>query len=306
MSDIKLFRISGNAATEIQGTASHLEKPLQSLIEANLEPLLGIRFVASEHYTDEIHGGRIDSLGLDENNSPVIIEYKRSIGESVMSQGLYYFDWLMTHRADFQLLVQERFGPALGAAIDWDSPRVICIAADFTKYDAHAVKHMKCSLELIRYRHFGKDIMLLELVNAVAPRRANSKKTAKGAKGSGADKPVADWLADLTLPMRELFDSLDGYLTSLGDDVLRKDLKLYIAFKRLRNFATVCFHKNKLLVYLNVAPARVNLVKGYTRDVRKIGHWGTGKVEVTLKNLADLDKAKPLLLQAYEGGSHAG
>ena len=55
MSDIKLFRLSGGTATELQGNASDLEKPLQTLIEANLQPLLNIRFVASEHSTGKTH-----------------------------------------------------------------------------------------------------------------------------------------------------------------------------------------------------------------------------------------------------------
>jgi hypothetical protein len=42
MSDIKLFRLIGNKATEIPTSASTLEKPLQNLIEQNLEVLLGI------------------------------------------------------------------------------------------------------------------------------------------------------------------------------------------------------------------------------------------------------------------------
>ncbi len=33
MSDIKLFRLSGGTASELQGRASDLEKPLQTLIE---------------------------------------------------------------------------------------------------------------------------------------------------------------------------------------------------------------------------------------------------------------------------------
>lgn len=51
MSDIKLFRLAAGKATELQGDASDLEKPLQTLIEANLEPLLGIRFLATEYST---------------------------------------------------------------------------------------------------------------------------------------------------------------------------------------------------------------------------------------------------------------
>ena len=95
MSDIKLFRLTVGQATELQGNASDLERPLQTLIEANLQPLLNIRFIASEHSTGKTHGGRIDSLGLDENDCPVILEYKRSVGENVINQGLFYLDWLM-------------------------------------------------------------------------------------------------------------------------------------------------------------------------------------------------------------------
>lgn len=53
-------------------------------------------------------------------------------------------------------------------------------------------------------------------------------------------------------------------------------------------------------------PDQVNPVEGFTRDVRKIGQWGTGSVEVTLRTSADLEEAKPLLLEAYEGDSRAG
>jgi RecB family endonuclease NucS len=81
MSDIKLFRLTGNAATELQGSALDLEKPLQTLIEANLQPLLNIRFIACEQCTSKTHGGRIDSLGLDENHCPVTLEYKRNWGQ---------------------------------------------------------------------------------------------------------------------------------------------------------------------------------------------------------------------------------
>lgn len=64
MSDIRLFQLNGDRATELKGQASDLEKPLQTLIESNLDTLLGIRFLASEYSTGKTHGGRIDSLGM--------------------------------------------------------------------------------------------------------------------------------------------------------------------------------------------------------------------------------------------------
>ncbi|MDQ2785531.1 MAG: DUF91 domain-containing protein, partial [Chloroflexota bacterium] len=110
MSDIKLFRTNNGTVEELKGTSVALEKSLQTLIEQHLEAFLGIRFLASEHSTGKVYGGRIDTLGIDENGCPVIIEYKRALNENVINQGLFYLDWLMDHKADFKLLVMEKFG----------------------------------------------------------------------------------------------------------------------------------------------------------------------------------------------------
>ena len=45
---------------------------MRLIFEKNLEALLGVRFLASEFMTT--NGGRIDTLGLDENGCPVILE----------------------------------------------------------------------------------------------------------------------------------------------------------------------------------------------------------------------------------------
>jgi predicted transport protein len=304
MSDIKLFRLFGTTATELQGSASDLEKPLQTLIEANLAPLLSIRFLASEHSTGKTHGGRIDSLGLDENDCPVILEYKRSVGENVINQGLFYLDWLMDHQAEFKLLVLDKLGTTAADAIDWSAPRVVCIAADFTKYDGHAVQQIGRNIELIRYRRFGDDLLLLESANAWGdtttkatlskqPKATVAKPAAAPAalpgapsntalvKPTGPDKSYAELLAGVSEPTQQLLASLEDYTLSLGDDVQRKELRLYAAFKRLKNFATV--------------------VLPIARDVTHIGHWGTGNLEVTLHTLADLEATKPFINAAYEG-----
>lgn len=313
MSDIKLFRLQSGHAVELQGDASDLEKPLQNLIEANLDTLLGIRFLATEYSTGKTHAGRIDSLGLDENNCPVILEYKRSVGENVINQGLFYLDWLMDHQAEFKLLVMDKLGKPAADAIDWSAPRLVCIAADFTKYDGHAVQQINRNIELIRYRRFGEELLLLELANATSANggRASAAKTAKVQKSppaeAGAAKPVtgdrsfAEWLPLLAPHLSELMASLEGHVLSLGDDVQRKELKLYVAFKRLKNFATVVPQKTRLLVYLHVDPAQVLPLPLNGRDVRQQGHWGTGDLELSLASQSDLDAAKPLILLAYEG-----
>ncbi len=316
MSDIKLFRLAQGKATELQGDASDLEKPLQTLIESNLETLLGIRFLATEYSTGKTHGGRIDSLGLDENHCPVILEYKRSMGENVINQGLFYLDWLMDHQAEFKLLAMNELDKAASDAIDWTAPRLVCIAADFTKYDGHAVQQINRNIELIRYRRFGNDLLLLELANASSASSGKavfgrvSKSAARGselpsspaaATKVGADKSYAELLQTLPAPMCELLASLEDYVLSLGDDVQRKELKLYAAFKRLKNFATVVLQKNRLLLYLHVDPLEWVGKLTNARDVSQQGHWGTGDLEVSLSTLIDLDAAKASILAAYEG-----
>ncbi len=100
MSDIKLFRLDGDSPHELVARSETVEKSLQNLLERHLETFLGVRMLASEHFTGKAHGGRIDTLRIDENNSPVIIEYKRSLNENVINQGLFYLDWLLDHRAE--------------------------------------------------------------------------------------------------------------------------------------------------------------------------------------------------------------
>jgi hypothetical protein len=135
MSDIKLFRISGDAVTQLEAKSATLERHVQSQIEKHLKELLGIQFLETEYSTGPRHGGRIDTLGIDENGCPVIIEYKRSLNENVINQGLYYLDWLLDHQGEFKLLVLDKFGKDLADKIDWSNPRLLCIAGDFTKYD---------------------------------------------------------------------------------------------------------------------------------------------------------------------------
>lgn len=301
MSDIKIFRLDSNSASELKGQSVALEKSLQTLIEKNLFTFLGVQFLSSEYSTGKTHGGRIDTLGIDENNRPVIIEYKRSVNENVINQGLYYLDWLMDHKAEFVLLTIKTLGQKVADLIEWSSPRLLCIAGDFTKYDEYAVQQINRNIELIRYRKFEDSLLLFELVNVVT--------STDGGDGNGggktvksAGKTVSQYLAAANKNLTDLYESLKTFLEALGDDVQINTLKNYFAFKRLKNFACVEVHPKtaRLLVYAKVDPETIELVEGFTRDVRNIGHFGTGELEITISTTEDLERAKPLLLRSYE------
>jgi len=183
MSDIKLFRIADGAVTQLAGTSVAVEKSLQHLIEKYLEEFLGVTFLASEYSTGKTHGGRIDTLGIDENGYPVIIEYKRSLNQNVITQGLYYLDWLMDHQGEFTLFVQTKLGKEQADSIEWSKPRLLCIAGDFTRYDTHAVQQMGRNIDLIRYQRYGDEFLLFELLNAPVVQSVSEPVLDNGATG---------------------------------------------------------------------------------------------------------------------------
>lgn len=298
MGDIKLFRI-GNGAKELQGSSAAIEKSLQTLIETNMEVFFGISFLASEYSTGKNHGGRIDSLGLDENHCPVILEYKRSVDENVISQGLFYLDWLMDHKAEFKFLVMDKLGKQAADKIDWSGPRLVCIAGDFTKYDEHAVKQINRNIELIRYRKYGDELILFELMNAVVASETPTSGRADGAKRY-KDKTVMEALQQADVGIQNIYSDLRDFILDLGDDVQEKVLKFYVAFKKIRNFACVEIRNKAILLYLNLDPDRVELEEGFSRDVRNIGHWGTGDLEVRIGSMEDFEKAKHLIIKSYK------
>jgi predicted transport protein len=305
MSDLKLFRTSPASVAELSGGAVPLEKSLQTLFEANLEALLGVRFLASEYVTNE--GGRIDTLGIDENDTPVVIEYKRSSNENVINQGLSYLDWLMGHRKDFDWLVFEKLGAAAAKQVNWSGSRLICIAGDYNKWDEQAVKQMGRNIALFRYRRYAGDLLLLEQLTATSAKPSNSSQSGNYTDPSATPagkkyKTTTDDIAEAPPGLRDIYHALKAHLEALGDNVEIKMNDKYVAFRRIKNFACVLFRNKigKLLVYVCVNPDSVTIEPGFTNDMRATGHYGTGDLEITIKSMGDLEKAKPLLDAAYQ------
>lgn len=296
MADIKLFDIKGTVREYPGGTVT-LEKELQTVIENNMVTFFGVTFLASECGTTD--GGRMDSIGIDENHCPVIFEFKRSMKENVINQGLFYLNWLLDHKDSFKVLVIEKLGLKEASNIDWTMPRVVCIASDFTKYDESAIKQMNRNISLIRYKKFGDDLLMFEQVNeniAEAIPDHESAPVPKQQKG----KSFAEQYKNAKPEIKILYDDLRNYILSQGDDISENNLKLYTAFKKIKNFVCVEVFNNRLLLHLRLDVSTVDYEEGFTRDTSKINHWATGDVEVLIHNRADFEKAKSLIDRAYD------
>jgi predicted transport protein len=298
LSDIKLFRI-GASVHELLGSSVVVDKALRALIEAHLDTFLGVRFLASGYSTGRAQGRRVDTLGIDENNSPVVIEYKRSLNHNVINRGLSYLDWLLEHRGEFALLAMKRVGVEVQGNIDWSSPRLICIAGDFTRHDRHEVSGIDRPIELVRYRKYDNEFMVLELVNAT---NGTLRVADTVAQTRAKRKTVSDSLDQSPAELRGLYQATEDFIVALGEDVTRKITRTHIAFRRIKNFVCIEIHpqSDRLLVYLKVDPEAVTLETGFTRDVRAVGHAGTGDLEVTIADPKDLDRAKSLIITSYQ------
>ncbi|MFK4067030.1 transporter [Streptomyces sp. NPDC029674] len=294
MVGLKLFNTAGEVSEVVPRLAA-VEADVQDLVEAHMEAMLGVRFLASEYVIDCVDGGRIDSLGIDENGAPVIVEYKRGTDAGVINQGLYYMAWLTNHKDAFRNLARcrLRLGATAASQILWSTPRLICVAGDFTRYDAHAVREHRRSIDLARCRYFGSDHFGLETVASVTGHSTQAKRVRRRAAGAPPVRKQGGAMA-------ELAQAVDEVLIGLGGGVTRVQRKQYRAYRRLRNFASVCPpQQTKLLVYLKADPKDIDLVPGFTRDVTGLGHHGTGDLELQLRTERDLKRAQDLFRLSY-------
>lgn len=315
MSTIQIFQKDADSFIELHTQAIGKEKELQLLVEKHMETLLAVRFLASEFSTGTKHAGRIDSLGLDENNYPIILEYKRHRSENIINQGLFYLDWLLDHKADFQLLVANVLSTEVAQEIDWSQPRVLCIAQDFNRYDIHAVEQINRNIELIRYSMFPGNLLMLELINAgvrsnISPKHVEQASPTVETLFSQKDTShtpsfhLDDHLKNSSEALCKIYRNLQDFIFALSDDVQEKVLKHYVAYKRLRNFVCVVIQKESLRLYLKLLIHDVtqNLVEeGFARDVSKVGHLGTGDVEIRINTEEDLERAKPFIEKSFYG-----
>jgi len=305
-----LFKISDSNVHKINTKDLDLEKNLQKLFEENLDEILNITFLAHEYATS--FGGRIDTLGIDKNGSPCIIEYKKNQNDNVINQGLSYLRWLLDHKADFEKLilnyaikagVQEKVVNRIN--IDWDSPRVICIAESYNKFDLDTADILPVNIELLKYRIYDEEILYLEPENYQKVRIS----TLGILKKSQQDKEkiqklqktysIEDHLSGISKQTVELFQNLREKILALDENIKEEAKAKYIAYKLATNFVDIEIWNKKLKVYLNVKSGSLKDPEKLANDVAKIGHWGNGDYRVEIENENKLNSLFELIKQSY-------
>jgi len=298
-----LFKIDHSSVKRITAKEIDLEKNIQKLFENNLEELLNIVFLAHEFPTS--FGGRIDTLGIERDGSPCIIEYKKGQNDNIIVQGLSYLNWLLDHKAEFEKICQEK---NVNVEIDWDSPRVICVAENYNKFDTDTVNILPFNVELYRYRIYGENMLYLERENFQKVKLSTAGIVKKYKHDKEREIVQKNYSIDQHLEkanegIKSLFMQLREEILAIDEEIKEVPKKYYIAFKLASNFVDVEVRSKDIKIFLNVGSGELKDPQGLARDLTKpkpIGHWGNGDYEMKIVTEKDVEAAMSLIKQSYD------
>lgn len=274
------------------------ERALQLFVERNLDCLFWIRFVATEYSTSKQHGGRIDTLWLDENNSPVIIEYKWWKKDNIINQWLFYLDRLVDHEWDFQILVQETLGKDI--EVDFWSPRLLLVAQNFNKYDQYAINRMSENIELRSYAKYEEGLFELKLT-ASSDTTKTSKQKKQISKVNYTKYSVNQHLEGKSESINWLYNMLQEKIFWLeGEQKIEEHpRKIYISFRASKNFVSINIQAKAIKIHL---PFKIEEFDDPKSLLSVSAKWIQDRwvyCEASIKTYDDISDIIPIIEQSY-------
>jgi predicted transport protein len=237
-----IFRISGKKLQKVspsKPSGSDKEKQLQKLIENNLDTIFEMILIASEFSTS--HGGRIDTLAMDKDKRPVIIEYKFDKSSTILLQGLYYMDWLVENKAEFEKIVKIKLKQEV--PLNWKSGvRLILIAKSFEIWDKFAVNRIKEEVELYEYTLYENNELNLEKITLPKDFRGSGKISITSIKEFSVEDQM-NKIEDHKI--KQIVAELRERIRLISDEIVERATRDLIVFKSTVNFAQVYPQKNQ-------------------------------------------------------------
>jgi len=267
------------------------EKVLHDLIEKNLLYVMGIKLIASEY---PIPNGRIDTLGLDEDNVPVIIEYKWKKDLSAIIQGLFYLNWVMQNKMPFESIVKDKLGKDIN--VNWlTQPRLLIIAQDFDAKELSAINLMGPSVELKKFSLYEGlfNIEDVNIVKRISPFKPDIVKPR-------VEKYTLDQTLKKTSPeIREIFFILREKILGISDAVWEYVSAYACDYRTSSTFISMHIRKNKLKVYIKMGDQTVDDPQDICKPVPKTYGYGLLNTIFDISKKEEIDYSMKLILQAY-------
>jgi predicted transport protein len=261
------------------------------MIEKDLNVLeTGLLYV--DHYV-QVGSGIIDTLAIDEDKNPVVIEYKVEEGEdeTALLQTLSYANWVYKNPDSILRFIREK---ELGTSFEsLGDVRIIIVAPSFNDRTKQAAEMVEPDIVLRRYLVFdipslGKRLHLETIRDSRTRARPGLSPTAY---------TIDYHFEGNYIKMRPLFDRLANEARKLGADLTIEPKKWYIAFRRNYNLAIVNVYTTKLEVGMPVPSPEQD---PRMMDITK---WGFSRIlyGIVLKDEKDIDeKLLKWLKASYE------
>jgi predicted transport protein len=287
-----IYRSNNGTLKQLKADLFKKEHELQKLIEQNLPEIFEMHFLASEYSTTS--GGRIDTLAIDYNGAPVIIEYKLNQNENIINQGLSYLKWLKAQKVEFfEKLVEKKLGEkAKKINVDWKNPRVICIAENYGKFDIDTVEVITIRMELYKYRYYENGFLSIEPLNNVRAKEDNEIKE----KNKQINISIEEHIKKATPFIQDLFQSLREKILMIDENIEEKATSIYIAYKVSKNFAELHINKNQLVLYLRPVEYEDNSL--LVEKIPDSYAWSLNR-RIYIKTLDDLEKSISFIERSY-------
>jgi predicted transport protein len=310
-----IFEIKNGKAKRINTKDFKNELELHQLIDKNLEELFEIRYIKDEHVTKK--HGRIETLGLDSSNRPVVIEYKKTMEKGQLSQANRYVMWIRQHPDAFELLVRKNL--KIEEEIDFSNPRIICFAQDYNIDDKCLA--LALGAELWKYQYYENNTLVIvreeepEQLVKTQPKSISNTKREKNQKESTSIQEgkkevrkllsVEESLSNTSAEVNQLFEQMNERILELSSEIERYSRAKTILYKTSVNFMEVQVQKHRLRLLLRTKKDQITDPKQLTQLVPANHGWGnlTRIVFVDPKEINtkySLDDIIALVLQSFK------
>jgi predicted transport protein len=301
---MQLFNNTKNNLVHLEERSFKLEKDIQNIFESNLETLTGWKFIKSEF---TIKANRIDTLAYDEeNNSFIIIEYKKDRHFSVVDQGVSYLNLMLEYKADFIVEYNESQHESIKRAdIDWSQSKVVFVSPAFTDFQKQASNFKDLPIELWEIKQYENDIILINPIKK--SKAAPNIREVRSEHNSAIDKVTKEvtvyteelYLSGKNDSVIELYESFKEAILKLSPEIEVHQKKWYIAFKTKTNIVDIEVQANTLKMWINLKKGQLDDAKNLMRDVSELkGHNGNGDYEIIVRDTENLEYIMSLVKQA--------
>jgi predicted transport protein len=189
--------------------------------------------------------------------------------------------------------------------VDWSQTRVAFVSPSFTENQIQATNFKDIAIELWEVKQYENDSIFIkpikktnsaESIKPLTQNKESLKKVTEEIKVY-TEEDVLNKGSD---EMKELYVKFKNSIMNLHYDIAVQPKKDYIAYKLSKNIVDITVLKNSIKLWINLKKGRLDDPKKIARDVSRVGHWGNGDYEISIKDDHELEYILSLIKQAIK------